>query len=275
MRSRRTLIVLVLAIGCGLVAAYSVLQLLQRQPAPLQVETARSAQQVVVAREDLPVGHLLGEEDVRIVDWPSDAVPEGYARSVAEVVGRGLTQGVRANEPLLDTKMAGRGDGGGLAIVVPDGMRAVSIRVDEIVGVAGFIDQGTRVDVLLSTTSNSGEPVTRIVMQNIEVLARGSEIQRDEEGRPLVVTAVTLAVTPEQSEQMVLATSGRIQLALRNMIDVKEVRTNGARMSALLAQQGGASLAARPRGRLPTPAAEDNRITIEMFKGGKRSLIQF
>lgn len=275
MRSRRTLIVLVLALGSGLVAGYSVLQLLQRQPAQLQPDQRSSSLQVAVARQDLPVGHVVGEEDIRLVDWPVDAVPEGYARSVAEVVGRGLIQGVQMNEAFLETKLAGRGSGGGLPIVVPEGMRALSIRVDEIVGVAGFIDQGTRVDVLLSTASATGEQVTRIVLQNIEVLARGQSIQRDEQGTPLIVTAVTLAVTPEQAEQLTLATSGRIQLALRNMVDVREVRTAGARMSGLLTLQSGAGAATRGTARAPTARTEETSAVIEMFKGGKKALIRF
>jgi pilus assembly protein CpaB len=275
MRSRRTLIVFVLAIACGLVAGYSVLQLLQRQPAPLQVENPRSSQQVAVAREDLPRGHVLGEEDVRVIDWPGDAVPEGYSRSVAEVVGRALITPVHMNEPLLDAKLTGRGSGGGMAAVVPEGMRAVPIRVDEIVGVAGFVGPGDRVDVLLSTNSSDGEAITRTVMQNLEVLARDQTMQPDAQGTPQLVTTLTMAVTPEQAEQLTLATSGRIQLALRNNVDMREVRTPGARMSGLLNPQGGTNLAARASSRLPAPQAEDNKITIEMFKGGKRSLIEF
>lgn len=280
MRNRRTMIVMLLAIGCGLVAGYSALQLLQRQPAPLQAAEPSTATQAVIARRDLPVGHLVGEEDVRLIDWPGEALPEGYARSVAEVIGRGLIQAVRLNEPLLESKLAGRGNGGGLPIVVPEGMRALTVRVDEVVGVAGFIDQGTRVDVILSMVppqDGRGDPVTRIILQNVEVLARGQNIQRDEQGQPLLVTVVTLAVTPDEAEQLAAAAmNARIQLALRNMIDVKEVRTQGVRMTGLLTLQGGARLpASRSAARVAVPQTEESRTAIEMFKGGKRALIHF
>ncbi len=134
--------------------------------------------QVVVARLDLPVGHVVGEEDVRLVDWPSDAVPEGYARTIADVVGRGVIRDVLLNEPLLETNMAGRGNGGGLPIVIPEGMRGFTIRVDEATGVAGFIDQGTHVDVIVSMqppNDSRNDVVTRIVLQNVEILSRGQD----------------------------------------------------------------------------------------------------
>ena len=280
MRNRRTFIVIMLALACGGVAGYSAWQLLRNQPAPLQSDQPVTRTQAVVARRDLPVGHLLGEDDVRLVDWPTDAMPEGYSRTVAEVVGRGLVTNVRTNEPLLEAKLAGRGTGGGLPIVVPDGMRAFTVSVDEVVGVAGFIDQGTRVDVLVNMippNDSRGEPVTRIFLQNVEVLARGQSIQRSERGEPLVVPVVTLSVTPEQAEQLAAATmNARIQLALRNMTDVKEVRTPGIRASALLTLQGGTRLpASRPAPRTGPPPTEERGTTIEMFKGGKRALIHF
>ena len=236
--------------------------------------------QVVVARRDLPVGQLIGEEDVRLVDWPGDAVPQGYARAVADVVGRGLMDDVRLNEPLLETKLGTRGGGGGLPIVIPEGKRAYTIRVDEATGVAGFIDQGTRVDVIVSMNppnDSRNDLVTRIVLQNVEVLARGQSIQKDESGQPLVVPVVTLAVTPEEAERMAaISMNARFALALRNMIDVKEVRTSGIRMSAVLTPPGGARMpSSRSTGRVAVPQTEESQTVIKMFKGGKRALIRF
>jgi pilus assembly protein CpaB len=273
------MLVLLLALASGGIAGYAAWQLIGRQQTPLQAAQPRSSLEVVVAARVLPAGSLIGEEDVHAVDWPSDAVPAGYARSVTDVLGRGVTQLIRLNEPLLETKLADRGHGG-LAIVIPEGMRAVAVRVDEVVGVAGFIDKGTRVDVLLTINppnQNSNDYVSRIILQNVEVAARGQQIERDPEGRPQTVTVVTLLVSPEQAEQLTLATSqGKIQLALRNLIDVKEVRTTGARMSRLLDLLPGGLPAARPRGgALPSPRADDNATTVELFKGGKRALIRF
>lgn len=279
----RTLVVLLLAIACGAVAGYSALQLLRRQPANAVVSDESSSRlQVVVARRELPAGHIIGEEDVRLVDWPSDAVPEGYARTIPDVVGRGLVQAALVNETLLDAKLASRGTAGGLPILVPEGYRAFTIRVDEVVGVAGFINPGTRVDVLLTMDAPGGraDPVTRIVLQNMMVLARAQSAVPDETGQPIVVSTVTLSVTPEQAEQLgsMMMNGVRIQLALRNPIDVKEVRTTGFAQSSLLSIPGGAPRAAsgRPSAGSATPAAvDDGPRTIEIFRGGKRALIRF
>jgi len=217
---------------------------------------------------------------VRLVDWPGDAVPEGYTRTIPDVVGRGLIQNVRLNEPLLESKLAGRGIGGGLPIVIPDGMRGYTIRVDEATGVAGFIDQGTRVDVIVSMSppnDSRNDLVTRIVLQNVEVLARGQSIQRNEQGQPLVVPTVTLAVTPEEVERMAaISMNARFTLALRNMIDVKEVRTTGIRLSAVLTPPGGSRLPSnRSTARVAVPQTAESQRVIEIFKGGKRALIRF
>jgi pilus assembly protein CpaB len=276
----RTLIVLLLAIACGAVAGYSALQLLQRRSAQVPVDQPSSQMQVVVARRDLPVGQLIGEEDVKLVDWPGDAVPDGYARVIADVVGRGLVDDVRLNEPLLEGKLGGRGDGGGLAIVIPEGMRGYTIRVDEQSGVAGFVDQGTRVDVIVSMQPPNGarnDLVTRIVLQNVEVIARAQNIQRDEQGQPLVVTTVTVAVTPEDLERMAaINMNARFNLALRNRIDVKEVQTPGIRLSSVLTPPGSRRPpSSRSSAPIAVPQTGDSERFIEIFRGGKRALIRF
>ena len=270
--SSRTVFVLLLALASGGVAGWAALRLWENQPAPLVAQEPMAQALVIVAARDLPVGTTLGEEDVRLISWPAEATPVGYTRSVPEVVGRGLIQSVRLNEPLLDAKLTGKGQNG-MAGRIAEGRRAVSIRVDEVVGVAGFIDTGTRVDVLMTPSQTGTDPLTRIVLQNIEVLARGQQQDKDPEGQPMTVTVVTLLVTPQQAEQLTLATQqGRIQLALRNFIDVKEVATTGARLSQMVA--GGA----RPRtgtGRAPTPTAQQSRTTVELYKGATRAVIRY
>src|SRR5690606_16244523 len=154
-------------------------------------------------------------------------LPVGYYGSSAEVIGRGLITPVAANEPLMATKLADIESGGGLPIVIPEGMRALSVRVDEVIGVAGFVLPGTRVDVLLTITPPTGTnqiPVTRIILQTIQTLASGQTIQRDADGTPQTVSVVTLLVSPDQAERLALAsTEGRIQLALRNTLDMASV----------------------------------------------------
>lgn len=277
MRGRRRLIVLMLAIVFGGLAGWSALRLIN-QSSTLAAETPRaSAAQVVVAARDLEVGHLLGQEDVTVVEWPSAALPEGYAQTIPDVVGRGITASVRRNEPLLDTKMADRSGRGGLPIAIPEGMRAVSVPVDEVVSVAGFVVQGTRVDLYVTITPpDGGDPVTKLVLQNVTVLAAGQEYRQDPQGRPSTVSVLTVLVSPEDGEKLVHAQrTGRIQLALRGMLDVRNVQTSGARVAQLLANPRAASRRGTRRTVVPTPGQADQAPVVEVYKGGVKALIRF
>jgi pilus assembly protein CpaB len=274
MRQRRIVLVLALAVISAAVAGFSTLRFLSTRPVTaVAPPTARKAT-VVLATRDLPVGHPVSAEDVRAVEWPADLVPTGYQSQTADVVGRGLIMAVRANEPLLASKLAERGSGAGLPIVIPEGMRAMSIPVDQVVGVAGFVQSGTRVDVLLTIQPpGQSETVTQIILQNLTVLAAGQVYQRDEEGKPVPVNVVTLMVSPEQAERLSLATSqGRIQLALRNMLDIEDATTAGVRVSGLLTGAPRRTTGARPAG---ATAQREAPATVEMYKGGTRSIQRF
>lgn len=276
MRGKRTLTVLMLAIVFGGLAGWSALRLLNQSA--LAVEPARvSAAQVVVAARDLEVGHLLGQEDVKVIEWPSTTVPEGYAQTIPDVVGRGIITGVRRNEPLLDSKMADRSGHGGLPIAIPEGMRAVSVPVDEVVSVAGFVVQGTRVDLYVTITPPGGsDPITKLVLQNVTVLAAGQEYRQDPQGQPTSVSVLTVLVSPEDGEKLVHAQrTGRIQLALRGMLDVRSVRTSGARVAQLLANPRAPSSGGTRRAVAPGPAPGDETPVVEVYKGGVKALIRF
>ena len=273
-RKRQTWVVLILALGCGAAAAVLAAGYVQRIPVIAPAPT----REVAVAVTDLPIGTLLKPEHVRLVRWPEDALPPGYHATAAAVVGRGLTTPVRANEPLMDGKLAGQGEGGGLPPLIPDGMRALSVSVNQVVAVAGFVIPGTRVDVLL-TIEKDGEPQTRVFMQNRTVLASNQSIVHDEEGKPMTVSIVTLLVDPQQAEALTLATQeGRLQLVLRNRVDVDEVRTRGARLVDL-----GGSRAREPAARrevsVREAATETNtrsgETVVETFRGGVRTLSTF
>jgi pilus assembly protein CpaB len=273
MRQQRIVLILVLAVMAAAVAGFSTLRFLSTRP--VTTVTAPSARKatVVLAARDLPVGALVAAEDVRTVEWPADLVPEGFYNQTADVVGRGLITGVRTNEPLLASKLAEPGSGGGLPIRIPEGMRAMSIPVDQVVGVAGFVISGTRVDVLLTIQPpGQSETITQIILQNLTVLSAGQVYQRDERGEPITVNVVTLMVTPEQAERLSLATSqGRIQLALRNMLDIDDAVTTGIRTSALLnGQPRRGTPVARPAG-----AQRQAPSSVEMYKGGTRSIQRF
>ncbi len=182
-----------------------------------------STRTVVVAARDLSIGVPLTAPDLKSVRWAGDQEPPGAVTSVEEVVGRPLIYPVFAGEPLLTSKLAAEGSGAGLGAVITEGMRAVSIRVDEVVAVAGFVVAGSRVDVLLTglpTKSGSGDTVTQTILEDVQVLAAGQKIQPDAEGKPQRVNVVTLLCAPEDAARVVLAgTEGRIQLVLRNPTD--------------------------------------------------------
>lgn len=257
----------------GLLAGYVALVYVSDEPAPLQA--AVPSRTVVVAARDLPAGTILRREDVEGVSWPGSVVPEGFATQAGEVVGRGLITDVRKNEPLLDSKLAQKEAGGGLSITIPEGMRAVSVEVDEVVGVAGFVLPGTRVDVLVTVMPGTDrrQTTTRIILQNVRALAADQRYQQDIDGEPQYVTVVTLLVTPQQAEELTLAaTEGRIQLALRNTLDGEEVETQGRRITSLLAAVGGSSAPAAPSG-AAVPA--DPERVIESYEGGRRTLLKF
>jgi pilus assembly protein CpaB len=270
MRSRRLVIVLLLALASGLAAGWLALNFLRQPNAP--ISTATTSVEVVVASRDLPVGHILDVADIKVAQWPGNAVPEGYSSSVDEVLGRGIIQSVAMNEPLLPAKIAVKEAGGGLPIIIPEGMRAVSVRVDEVIQVAGFVGPGTRVDVLVTLEGEAQpDPVTKIVLQNMLVLTSGQIVQRSPDNEPVVTTVVTFLATPEEAEKLVLAsTKGRIQLALRNTLDLDSLTTEGARLRALIPSPQRATPARRPVARTqPQPAASRAR-TIEVFRGLER-----
>lgn len=280
MKQKRLLIVLLLALVCGGSAAYLAVNYMGQSTAPVAAAQTRTGQLAVAAR-DLPLGTVLRAEDVRLIDWSGGALPAGYANSAAVVVGRGLITPVAMNEPLLTTKLADKEAGGGLPIVIPEGMRAVSVKVDEVIGVAGFVTPGTRVDVLVTMAPGVDKQtnVTRVILQNIQTLAAGQTVQRDVEGKPQTVTVITLLVTPEQAERLTLASSdGRIQLALRNTLDVTETRTPGMRAATLVGGGTGAAPAARAvqiRGRGRPSAPRQTGTVVETFRGGERTLSTF
>ena len=279
-RRSRPFILLALAVVSGGTAAYLAMQYIRQQATPLMAATPRIAQ-VVVAAHDMPLGSIIGERDVKTIDWAGGALPPGFIGSAPEAVGRGLITPVQENEPILEAKLAAKGAGGGLPVIIDQGMRAVSVAVDQVVGVAGFVTPSTRVDVLLTLNdASSKEPATRVIMQNVKALAAGQSIQQDKEGKPQPVSVMTMLVTPEQAETLALAASqGRIQMALRNSLDTLHIETRGTRVSALMGGPIGRVPVAAPR--RATAAArelsvpEPSQTVIEVYRGGVRTLQKF
>jgi len=279
MNRRRLLVGLAIAVVLALVASSLVYRQLRRQPVVRQVAPL----QIVVAAQALPLGARLDARSVKLIPWPGDHQPPGMFTRVEEVLGRALITPLYANEPVLESKLAPREAGAGLPAVIPEGMRAVSVAVNEVIGVAGFVQPGTMVDVLAtgSPGGGGGATVTKTVLENIKVLAAGQQIQQDAEGKPHTVPVVTLLVTPADADKLTMAaTQGRIQLALRNTIDTKKVNPPPVLEAELFSASGlvpAAQKTERSAGRRALRAAphEPPPFTVEIINGDKREVKTF
>jgi pilus assembly protein CpaB len=188
---------------------------------------------VAVAARDLNLGTALDSGQINLVSWPSHAVPKGAFRDKASLQGRVTSIGLQAGEPVLEARLAPIGTKGGLSAVISEGKRAITVRVNEVVGVAGFALPGNYVDVMVNT-DDEGRPISKIVLERILVLAVAQEVGRDET-KPRVVNAVTLEVEPNQAEKVDLARSvGNLSLVLRNQIDPNSSATEGITKRQLL-----------------------------------------
>jgi pilus assembly protein CpaB len=276
----RVFIVLALAVTAGGVFAYGTYNYVHNIPKNTGPNVTTT--QVVVAASDMDVGQELSRDDLRVVDWPANARPHDSFSDPKELVGRGLILPVIQNEPILPVKLAAKDAGAGLPPVIPPGLRAISVRVNEVIGVAGYVLPGTRVDVVatVSPTDQHQDITSKVILTNVQVLAAGTKIERDvEKNRPIPVTVVTLLVAPEEAERLTLAANeGKIQLALRNPLDKTIPSTPGIRPAALLGFAA-ATKAAAPRVRLegtaskapaaPPPAPEG--AVVEIIRGDKRA----
>ena len=272
MRRKRMLFVLILAISSGVLAGYGAIRYLQDRPISALAAETVSTEPVVVAARDMHLGEVIKTEDLQTVAWPAGTVPLGYAGNMAELVGRSLIAEINLNEPILATKLADTGLHG-LVPLIPPGMRALSVRVDEVVGVAGFVTPQTRVDVILiMQPPGENESISKVILQNVKALSAGQQIQKTPSGEAIVVPVVTVLVDPEQAEKLALAASqGRIQMALRNTLDFDTIQTEGqyaSRLFSTRAPSGGTRRGARIG---PTRGAS----VMEMYRGGVRTLISY
>src|SRR5438270_6425917 len=233
--NKRFVGVLIFAFIVASVASLLLYRLLLNRPQSAKAAPAMA--QIVLSARDIEAGTVLKEEDVKLSDWPG-SVPTGAAAKTQDVVGRGVTTPIFAREPIIETRLAPKGAGGGLAAMIPPGMRAVPVRVNEVVGVAGFVVPGMRIDVLISGTRPSGDQslgtLTRTLLQNLEVLSAGTDFKKDPEGKPVQVQVVNLLVTPDQAELLSLASAQtQIQLVLRNPLDHDVTKTPGTALALL------------------------------------------
>ena len=232
-RRNRTLIVLLVAISVASTASYFMYRAVSSIPVR---EVEVKSYYVAVATKQLPVGSMVGPSDVKLVAWPASSPVAGGYTKVEEVVNRGLIASVVENEPLTATKLASAEAGAGLPPTIAAGMRAISVKVNEVIGVAGFVVPGTRVDVVV-TIGKQDESVSRVIVSNAQVLTAGTKYDQDQakDGKPMPTTVVTLLVTPSDAERIALAsTEGSIMLALRNPLDAVPTDTKGTRLTSLM-----------------------------------------
>jgi pilus assembly protein CpaB len=229
---------------------------------------------VVVATVDLFWGTTLTAEMIKLVSFPSQSLPEGYFSTVESATGRISITNIKANEPILDAKLAPRDvTQGGMAAVTQLEKRAMAVRVDDVVGVAGFINPGNRVDVLV--TLQQSPPKTKTVLQNVLVLATGTQMERQGNGtKPRQVRVMTVEVTPEEAEKLALAAhEGKVTMALRNYANTKPILTTGATVSALLNSYR--LHQERVRRKAPPPTLQAPPRQVEIIKGGTVQTLTF
>jgi len=315
MRNKRFLIVVGAALIFGLLAAFSVSRYLESAQA-----YQKDLNNVMVAKVDIPVGTMIIAEQLTAVKFPGGATPNGVFNSNEKLIGRVAVVNIAAREPITDNKLATEGAAGGLSAIIPEGYRAMTVRVDEVLGVSGFIQPNSLVDIVVvieppANNKAAGQGrISKIVLQNIKVLASGQNINQPKaDSQAAVVGAVTLQVTPEQAEKLALATSeGRLQLVMRNSIDQGDEQTPGANKSTLLTGEramlvpdpgmsnseqqprvAAAPAQRRPRVRVeqmsyprestssgavaatPVPVSQTRRPAVEMYQGTKKSSVEF
>jgi pilus assembly protein CpaB len=275
MARMRVFIVLALAIAAGGTFAFGTYRYMQNVPTRAAAEVPTS--NVVVAAADLQLGAELKSGDLRTIQWPAGAVPQGSFSNPEELVGRGLIMPVVQNEPFLPGKLASKEAGAGLPPVIAPGYRALSVRVNDVIGVAGYVLPGTRVDVVatVNPTQQPTDITSKVILTNVLVLASGTKIERDVEGnKPIAVTVVTLLVNPIEAERLTLAsTEGKIQLALRNPMDQTTPQTSGVRPAALMGS--GVSAPIRRVATNNNAPRQDVKPaplpTVEIIRGDKRA----
>lgn len=303
MRNKRLIIAVAAALVFGTIAAVSVSRYLSNAQA-----YTRNLNNVVIAKVEIPVGSRIIAEQLTVAQFPRSVAPEGtFAKIDEDLVGRVAVTRIGAREPVTESRLAPIGSAAGLSSMIPEGYRAMNVRVDDVVGISGFIMPNTLVDIVVvidpPDNDNRRERISKIVLQNIKVLANGQNLDKPKNEKEAErVRTVTLQVTPEQAEKLALASSeGRLQLVMRNSIDQGDEVTPGANKKTLLSGEralpvpepgfGGtpqpartASAPKRPRPRpvaaatavkVSAPAPAPERPSIEVIKGTKKENVEF
>jgi pilus assembly protein CpaB len=275
----RLKIALVVAVFFGLIAAYGIFNFLRQQRQAAEALRTQT-QDVVIAAKDIPAGSTIAEAmlkdgTVRAIKWPKASVPAGAFGTPTEVMGKVNRVKIMANEPILESRLSG--EGAGLTVRLEPGKRAMAVRVDEIIGVSGFIVPDDRVDVIVTTTppgvTNNDARLSKIVLQNKRVLSVAQSTEQ-KDGKPQVARSITLEVSPEEAEKLSLAyQEGPIVLALRGVGDETEPKTIGSNKNDLLAI-GARKTTGAARVRSVAQQGTD-KYKVEVIHGTNRNVVEF
>jgi pilus assembly protein CpaB len=298
MRNKRFFVVLAGALLFGVLAAVSVSRYLSSAQA-----YTKNLNSIAVAKVAIPLGTKILPEQVMMVQFPKESTPDGAFETAEKLAGRVAVVNIAPREPITEARLAPEGTAGGLSAVIPEGYRAMTVKVDDVVGISGFIMPGTLVDVVVvidpAERAGMQDPISKIVLQNIKVLANGQNIDKPDDQREAnSVKAVTLQVTPEQAEKLALASSeGKLQLVMRNSVDQDDEDTPGVNKRGLLTgdrampapepgslkseqpkvdpkpvRRARAQVSAKPATVTPPPAP---RASVEMIEGAKKRSVEF
>ena len=297
MRNKRFFIVLVGALIFGVLAAVSVSKYLSSAQA-----YTKNLNNVAVAKVAIPLGSKIVAEQIVMVQFPKESTPDGAFDSAEKLAGRVAVVNIAAREPITELRLAAEGTAAGLAAIIPEGYRAMTVKVDDAAGISGFIQPGTLVDVVVTIDPEGiarQDPISKIVLQNIKVLASGQNIDKPKDEREATsVKAVTLQVTPEQAEKLALASSeGKLQLVMRSQIDQGDEQTTGVNKRNLLngdvatpVPEAGSLKSEQPKSdakpvrrsasrpsaaTAPTAPQPTPRTQVEMIEGGKKRNVDF
>ncbi|MBI3646395.1 MAG: Flp pilus assembly protein CpaB [Acidobacteriales bacterium] len=275
MNRSRLLMIGGLALALGLLVSYTVYNRLRTSSG----SNNEPGIEVVVAVNDIQVGAKLEDRDIRLARFPQSNLPPGAFTKKSQVTGRGVVLPVSKGEFILPSKLAGVNAGAGLPSLIPPGMRAVSVRVNDVVSVAGFVQPGSRVDVLATGNPGAGnDRQTTTVLENVAVIAVGKSLERSSAGESQVAPVITLLVAPDDAQRLTLASQeGRIQLSLRNPLDTRKEGIGATRASSLYPGAAPATTTqTKPRAhKTVTPVVAPSVYAVETIRGSKRDETKF
>lgn len=266
---------LLIGLGVALVVAFLFASFVYRQFKQVSTVKPVATQNLVVAAVPLQIGVRLDANNLRLIPWPTNQPVAGMFTRIEDCMNRATITNLAENEPILESKLAPKESGAGLPAAIPEGMRAISVAVNEVVGVAGFVTPGTMVDVLVTgqMPGQNNNKITRTILENVRVLAAGQKIEQDRDGKPQTVPVITLLVTPDQATALTMgSTEGKIQLALRNTIDTKKNDPSPVLQAVLFAPPGGVkpSVVERNGKKRVLPPPPPQAYTVEVITGNKR-----